>query len=106
MNWVDIASIVFVCVTANHLGLIRAITDVSKMEIPIVGCPKCLTFWCSLAYMLWSVGFSDIPQMLAISFLASYTAVWLELLEGFIDYLYIKVYEQIYPTADTTDTDT
>ena len=27
MNWIDIASIVFVCVTMNHLGLIKAIEE-------------------------------------------------------------------------------
>jgi hypothetical protein len=56
---------------------------------------------------MWSVGFSDIPYMLAISFLTSYIAIWLELLEGFIDTLYLKLYEQIYPnpTDDTTSAD-
>ena len=106
MTLLDIASIVFACVTANHLGLIAAIEDVSKMEIPIARCPKCLTFWCTLAYTLWSVGFSDLPLVLAISFLASYSALWLELLEGYVDTLYTKLYDTIYPTTDTPDTDT
>ena len=39
--------------------------------------------------------------------LASYTAIWLELLEGFIDTLYLKLYETIYTTPnDTTAADT
>lgn len=107
MNWIDIASIVFVCVTANHLGLLKAIQTVTKChELPIVSCPKCLTFWSVLVYELWSVGFSDIPYILAISFLSSYSAVWLELLEGYIDTLYLKLYDKIYTTpADTSAAD-
>ena len=103
MIWIDIASIVFVCVTANHLGLIKAIESVIKCNhLPIISCPKCFTFWSVLAYQ-WLVGFTDAPLMLTISFLASYSAIWLELFEGFIDTLYMKCYEKIYPnTADDT----
>jgi hypothetical protein len=32
-------------------------------------------------------------------------AIWLELLEGYTDTLYAKLYDKIYPTTDTTDTD-
>jgi len=96
----DIASIVFVCVTMNHLGLIGAIQTVTRCNrLPIVSCVKCFTFWSVLAYELWSVGFSDIPLTLAISFLASYAAIWLELAEGFIDTLYMKLYGKIYTTS-------
>ena len=107
MNWIDIASIVFVCVTANHLGLIKAIEDYTDRELVVINCPKCFSFWCTLAYSLWFVGFSDIPLVLAISFLASYTAIWLELLEGFIDTLYLKLYGKIIATNhnDTPATD-
>ena len=102
--WIDIVSIVFVCVTMNHLGLIRKLEEI-KGELPIFNCPKCCSFWFVLAYELWSFGFSELPLMFAISFFASYMAIWLELLEGYIDTLYLKLYGKIYPTADTTDTD-
>jgi len=113
MNWIDIASIVFVCVTANHLGLIGTIEEIMGKiplfkkyvpkwnHLPIISCPRCFTLWSVLAYGLWSVGFSDIPLILAVSFLASYTAIWLELLEGYIDTLYMKLYGKI--TSDNTD---
>lgn len=92
MDWKDIACIVFVCTAMNHLGLIRAIEDVSKMEIPIINCPKCLTYWSVFAYELWYVGLSDIPMVLAISFLCSYLAIWLELIMYAIDTLYNRIY--------------
>jgi hypothetical protein len=46
--------------------------------------------------------------VLAISFLASYVAIWLELIEGLIDKLYMKCYEIIteYPNdTDSSDAD-
>ena len=98
MNWIDIASIVFVSVTANHLGLIKAIEGIAKMEIPIVNCPKCLTWWITLVYTI--ICSREVFTSLAISFLCSYLAIWLELLEGFVDTLYNKLYDTIYPTED------
>jgi hypothetical protein len=112
MSLTDIACIVFACTTANHLGLIRAVIGVffkERKTLPIVSCPRCLTFWCVLAYGLSGDGsaanLSGLLRLLAISFLSSYMAVWLELLEGLIDKLYDYVYKQIYTTADTADDD-
>ena len=106
MDWIDIAGIVFVCVTMNHLGLIKAVEEVVEQELPIINCPKCSTMWFTLAYTLFTL--HEVITSLAISFLASYTAIWLELFEGCIDNLYLKIYEKIYNTTDDTasaDTD-
>lgn len=100
MNWIDIASIVFVCVTMNHLGLVKAIEGVIGWELPILNCVKCSTWWCTLIYT--SAMTEQILLPLAISFLASYIAIWLELIEGYIDRLYMILYEKIYRNeADT-----
>ena len=99
MIW-DVASIVFVCVTMNHLGLIKAIEDVTKVhELPIVSCVKCFTFWSVLAYGLYKLSFGGIITVLAMSFLASYVAIWLELTEGIVDTLYNRIYEKIFADA-------
>lgn len=95
--WNGIACIVFVAVTANHLGLVKAIEDVFDCKIPIVNCPKCLSCWTTLIYSLFT---KDIITALAISFLCSYLALWLELIEGFIDFLYLRIYEKIYPDTN------
>ena len=95
MEWFDIASIVFICVTANHLGLIGAVEGILGKSIPILNCPKCASFWFTMIYTIGKMGFSEIPLMLAISFLASYSAIWIELLEGYIDTLYLKIYGKI-----------
>ncbi len=103
MYLIDIASIVFVCVTANHLGLVGKLEEIMG-ELPIINCPKCFTFWSTLVCGLWYVGFSDLPVVLAVSFLASYIALWLELLEGYIDTLYLKLYDKI-TSKSTVDPD-
>ena len=97
INWGDIAAIVFACVTAIHLGLVKAIEDVAHRELRIVNCPKCFTFWSILTYTIITT--RNAITSLAISFLASYIALWLELFEGYIDTIYNKVYEKIYTTS-------
>ena len=120
ISLLEIASIVFVCVAANHLGLVAAIEEKTKHRIPVVNCPKCFTFWSVVTYSTWSAFFgkcqcllccktiaaiiSGIPIIIAISFLAAWSAIWVELAMGFIDQLYIKAYGKIYSTADSTDT--
>ena len=121
MNWIDIAAIVFASVTVNHLGLIAAMERTVRHKLPILNCPKCLTFWSVLVYGLSGDGIitptalagglttalpSVLPRLLAISILSAYLAVWLELSEGIIDKLYDYVYKQIYTTADTADANT
>ena len=98
MNWIDIASIVFVCVTANHLGLVKAIEDTFNVELHVANCPKCASCWLVFAYMILAT--HNVITSFAVSFLASYAAIWIELFEGFIDTLYQKLYDKIYPTED------
>lgn len=98
MMWIDIASLVFTCVTMNHLGLVKAIEESLEIELPVVNCPKCSVFWAVLTYTVLEM--HRLIPPLAISFLCSYLAIWLELLEGYIDTLYIKFYETIYPNTD------
>ena len=98
MFWLDIASMVFVCVTANHLGLIAAIEERVGYELHVINCIKCFSFWCVLIYSV--IFLRQIIEPLAISFLASYTGIWLELLEGYIDTLYYKIHGKIYSADD------
>lgn len=104
--WIDIASIVFVCVTANHLGLVQAVEQVLGVNLRIVNCPKCFTFWTVLIYLTST--WHGMTPSLAISFLSAYLALWLELLEGYIDTIYLWLYEKIYsnPENDTPAADT
>lgn len=98
MYWMDIAAVVFFSVAVNHLGLIQAIERVIHHRLPIANCPKCLTFWGTLAYGLSGDGClaalpSCLPRLLAISILCSYLAIWLELIMYAIDTLYNRIYD-------------
>jgi len=123
MNWLDVLMIVFSATAANHLGLVAAAESVVRHRLPILNCPKCAAFWLTLIYGLGceinfttthhfvntndmvAYHFEHILELLAVAFLSAWSAVWLDLLMGIIDQLYIKLYDTIYPTADTTDTD-
>ncbi len=97
----DIASIMIVCVAANHMGLVSAIEDVVGFRLPIINCTKCSTFWLTLFYGV-GIG-ADIIEVLAISFLSAWLALWVELGMGYIDTLYYKVYEKIYSGAEDNE---
>ena len=93
-----VAMIIFACVSANHLGFVQAVEELTGKPLLIVNCVKCFTFWCVLVY--WLFASEDVICSVAFAFLSSYIAIWLELLFGFIDNIYLMLYEKIYPTAD------
>lgn len=100
MYWLDILLLVLSVTLANHLGLVEAVEGVIRHKIPILNCSKCAGFWVVLAYSVL-IGRPLIASV-AVSFLCAYTAVWLELLFGFIDVMYNEIYENIY-TEETDD---
>lgn len=107
MYWKDIACIVFVCVTVNHLGLIAAIKTVTRCNrLWVLDCPKCLTFWCVFVHLMTRPYSPPFWEGLGVGFICAYLAIWLELAEGIIDHLYNYIYGKIYPTTGPTDTDT
>ncbi len=112
MNWLDALMIVFSATAANHLGLVAAAESVVRHRLPVLNCPKCAAFWLVLAYgfgceiyFTATHHFEQILELFAVAFLSAWSAIWLDLLMGIIDQLYIKVYDTFYPTTDTTDTD-
>ena len=110
MDWLTDLMITFAAVAANHLGLVSAIERTVKHRLPIVDCPKCLSFWAVIGYGIVDTDSSLFTvhhslTLVAVALLAAWAAIWLELAMGFIDKLYLKAYEQIYPTEDSTDAD-
>ena len=111
MNWLDVLMIVFSATAANHLGLVAAVEQVLHRPLPVINCPKCLSFWATLTYGC-SVCCDSIealpsalPHLFALSLLCAWLAIWLDLAMGIIDHLYIKVYDTFYPTTTPTDPD-
>jgi len=107
MNWLDVLLITFSVVAANHLGLVAAVEGVIRHKLPIVNCPKCAAFWSVLAYGCYGIAIdrTSIFLTIAVAFLSAWSAVWIDLIMGIIDTVYIKVYDTLFTTADTTDTD-
>ena len=109
MDWIGIAAVVAFSTAVNHLGLIAAIERVIHHRLPVVDCPKCLSFWGTLAYGLSGDGMAAHPsaliRLLAISILCSYLAVWLELIMYAIDTLYNKIYGILEETGNEEDGD-
>ena len=94
--------ILFICVSAVHMGLTDAISKaLSKAlgeEVHVLGCAKCMTFWCVLAWC--ALKGAGIVESLAIAFALAYAALWLDLLMGAADTLYMKIYERIINPQD------
>lgn len=107
MNFLDIASIVFVCTAANHIGPIPDIEAFIERKLPVIGCIKCLTFWAVFGYGCYCIATygTSIAAVLAISFLSAWASIWLDLIMGMIDRLYLKIYDAFYPTTDKADAD-
>ena len=98
----DVAAVTLAAVLANHMGLIEAIEGVIKHKLPIINCSRCITFWATLAVLIaseWTSAIRHLPAIVATSFLAAYTATWLELLFGIIDKQYERIYKKTYPEA-------
>ena len=104
MYWSDIMLLMLSCTLANHLGLVEAIEGVIGHRIPILNCSKCASFWSVLLYSLFAR--RAMIASVAVSFICAYTAVWVELLCGYIDTLYNRCYEDIYTKKTGDDADT
>lgn len=98
----EVVAIAFSCVMFIHLGLVDALLRVYGIEdkVPIVTCPKCLTFWSVLWFLVLSG--NNIIHSIAIAFLTSYCAIWFDLLLGIMDVLYENIYNRI-SGADNTE---
>ena len=89
----DAVAIMFICTAMNHMGLVDAAEDIVGHEIPVLNCVKCSSFWLTLTYFIFTTRTLLYP--IAAAFVLSYLSVWLELLMGFIDSIYMKCYEKI-----------
>lgn len=105
MTWFDVAMITFSCVMMIHMGLVDAILDaynVHDKDIPVITCPKCSTYWCCLLYLILTR--HKVILSVATSFLASYCAIWFDLLLGQMDVLYEDFYKRISCRTENNST--
>lgn len=99
--WKDAVLVTLSCVLAIQMGLIEAIGKVLHYEFKILSCPKCLTFWFSLAVHL--LHRAPVLESVTVSFLSSYAALWLCLLYDALAILYNYAYEKLSPQEDAPE---
>ena len=99
--WKDAVLITLSCVLAIQMGLVNAVGKLIHYEFRVLSCPKCSVWWLSLGWHLFSSR-SLLPSV-AVSFLSSYSALWLALLIDSLAIVYNRLYERI--EKESTDTD-
>ena len=97
--WNEAAMIMVSCVLFINMGLCEAIEKILSVRFRILSCPKCLTMWSCLAYLLLKG--NDVVPSIAVSFLFSYFSLWLTLVLDMFSTLYNKCYEFFFQTTDT-----
>lgn len=100
----DYFLLAFVCAAMNHMGLIAAAEKILGHSLPVLNCAKCSTFWITLGYGVvhWKAlvsPYDSAVPIAALSFAFAYVAVWLDLLMGGVDIIYLRIYDAFYPTA-------
>lgn len=89
------------CVLFVQMGLSGAIQKALHISIGIVSCPKCLTLWICLAYLVIR-GYGIIISVTA-AFILAYCALWLSLLHDALAVLYNRAYDKLSQTDDTSE---
>lgn len=90
------------CVLFVQMGLSGAIQEVLHINLRIASCPKCLSWWICLPYLLLR-GYGIVISV-AASFLLSYCALWLTLAYDLLATLYNKIYESITQATEDAET--
>ena len=97
----EAALITISCVLFIKMGLADAVQEILHIGFRIVSCPKCLGFWVCL---MWNALHDyDILESVAVSFICSYSALWLSLIYDVMATLYNYIYEQITETTDASE---
>ena len=95
------AAMVLICsVLFIGMGLSGEIQRIAGISLKILNCPKCLTFWSALTFLL--ARRHPVLPAVAASFIASYLAMWLTLALDAATVLYNRLYEKITETPGTS----
>ena len=97
----EAALITISCVLFVQMGLSEAIQDSFRFKSRIASCPKCLSMWANLAYLLLTR--HGLILSVAASFICSYLALWLALAYDAVAILYNYLYDSITKTTDTVE---
>ena len=95
----EAALIMVSCVLFIQMGLSDAVQRALHISLRIASCPKCLTWWICLAYLV--AHDYGIVVSVAASFAFSYAALWVALAYDLLATLYNYAYTKI--TSDTAE---
>ena len=97
----EAALITVSCVLFVQMGLSDAVQDTFRFKSRIASCPKCLSMWANLVYLLATR--HGLIVSVAASFICSYCALWLALLYDAVATLYNYLYDSITTKTDTAE---
>lgn len=89
----QVAMILTSCCLFIHLGLGDAICKIIRYNFILFRCPKCLSFWSVLCYLL--LFNQSVIVSLCIAFICAYMAIWIDLLLTIIANWYEEIYESV-----------
>lgn len=70
MVWIALTA-AFAAILAQHLGLVE---ELAELAVKISKCPKCTTFWVTLAVLMYSG--CNVIAAVALSILMAYLSFW------------------------------
>lgn len=95
----EVAMVTGSCVLFIQMGLSEAIQEFLSIKLRIISCPKCLTMWACLLFLL--LNGTPLLVSIATSFICSYCALWLSLLYDLGAELYNEIYAKVLQTNGT-----
>lgn len=89
MVWIALTA-AFTALLAQHLGLAE---ELAALAVKIAKCPKCTTFWATLAALVYSG--CDVIAAVALSMLMAYMSFWAGFLLIGAQRLYDRLWKRI-----------
>ena len=99
--WEGALMVAVSCVLYISMGLHEAVVNALSIDLRITGCPKCLTFWSTLAWNL--IGGHGLVPSVFVAFSLAYLALWASLLLDAMARLYNKTYEKLNNPGSTEE---
>lgn len=89
MVWIALTA-AFTALLAQHLGLAE---ELAGLAVKVAKCPKCTTFWITLAALIYSD--YDVIAAVALSMIMAYLSFWAGFLLIGLQKLYDKLWQKI-----------
>lgn len=91
--WKEVILLAASCVLFVNMGLSEAIQETIGIRLRIASCPKCLVFWLTVTYLVFSG--CRILTAVGASFLFSYAALWADLGLSMLNRKYNELCKQL-----------